>query len=58
MKPLWKQLLYLHGHALPTTTELRWREDAPARRGRRSPAARSVVPMLRWREVLRAALLP
>ncbi|WP_424681045.1 hypothetical protein [Frateuria sp. YIM B11624] len=57
MKPLWKQLLYLHGHALPTH-ELRWREDAPATRGRRSPAARPVAPMLRWREVLRAALLP
>ncbi|MCX7512622.1 hypothetical protein [Frateuria sp. STR12] len=53
MKPLWKQLLYLHGHATPT--DLRWREDAPAARG--GPAARAVAPMLRWREVLRAALL-
>jgi hypothetical protein len=56
MKPLWKQLLYLHGHALPG--ELRWREDAPAARGRRTPAAtRPIAPMLRWREVLRAALI-
>jgi hypothetical protein len=57
VKPLWKQLLYLHGHALPTA-DLRWREDAPAARGRRAPAARPVAPMLRWRDVLRAALLP
>ena len=56
MKPLWKQLLYLHGHALPTG--LCWREDAPGTRGRRAaPAARPRPPMLRWREVLRAALL-
>jgi hypothetical protein len=54
MKPLWKQLLYLHGHALPT--ELRWREDAPAARGRRSPVVKPMPPMLRWRAVLRAAL--
>jgi len=56
MKPLWKQLLYLHGHALPH--DLRWREDTPAARGRRvAPAAKPVAPMLRWREVLRAALI-
>jgi len=55
MKPLWKQLLYLHGHALPT--DLRWRADASATRGRRSPAAKPTPPMLRWREVLRAALI-
>lgn len=56
MKPFWKQLLYLHGHALPT--ELNWREDAPAARGRRVATVKPVPPMLRWREVLRAALLP
>ncbi|HEV2620838.1 MAG TPA: hypothetical protein VGU65_01970 [Frateuria sp.] len=56
MKPLWKQLLYLHGHALPAT-ELRWREDAPATRGRRAPTAKPVAPMLRWRAVVRAALI-
>ena len=57
MKPLWKQLLYLHGHTLPA--DLRWREDAPAARGRRAaPTVKPVPPMLRWREVLRAALLP
>jgi hypothetical protein len=56
MKPLWKQLLYLHGHALPH--DLRWREDTPAARGRRvAPAVKPVAPMLRWREVLRAALI-
>ena len=56
MKPFWKQLLYLHGHALPT--ELRWREDAPAARGRGvAPTVKPVAPMLRWREVLRAALI-
>ena len=56
MKPLWKQLLYLHGHALPT--DLKWREDAPEARGRRLPARpRPPAPMLRWREVLRAALI-
>ncbi|HET6804097.1 MAG TPA: hypothetical protein VFH59_01465 [Frateuria sp.] len=56
MKPFWKQLLYLHGHALPT--ELDWREDAPAARGRRVAATtKPVAPMLRWRDVLRAALI-
>ena len=56
MKPLWKQLLYLHGHALPT--DLKWREDAPEARGRRLPSKpRPATPMLRWREVLRAALI-
>lgn len=56
MKPLWKQLLYLHGHALPT--DLKWREDAPETRGRRlSATPRPPAPMLRWREVLRAALI-
>ena len=57
MNALWKQLLYLHGHALPT--DLRWRDDSPRARGRRAPVtAKPVPPMLRWREVLRAALLP
>ena len=56
MKPFWKQLVYLHSHALPH--DLRWREDAPAARGRRvAPAVKPVPPMLRWREVLRAALI-
>lgn len=56
MKPFWKQLLYLHGHALPT--ELSWRENAPAARGGRAVATvKPVPPMLRWREVLRAALI-
>lgn len=56
MKPFWKQLLYLHGHALPTG--LRWREDAPAARGRHvATGTKPVAPMLRWREVLRAALV-
>jgi hypothetical protein len=56
VKPFWKQLLYLHGHALPA--QLNWREDAPEARGRRVAAtAKPVAPMLRWREVLRAALI-
>jgi hypothetical protein len=57
MKPLWKQLLYLHGHALPI--DLRWREDASESRGRRapSPAAKPVPPMLRWRAAVRASLV-
>ncbi|MGN2251647.1 hypothetical protein LQ772_15605 [Frateuria edaphi] len=56
MKPFWKQLLYLHGHALPT--DLRWREDAPEVRGRRAaPIVKPVAPMLRWRDALRAALI-
>ena len=51
MKPLWKQLLYLHGHALPVP--LAWRADAAP-----PPAARRPTPpMLRWREALRAALI-
>lgn len=57
MKPFWKQLLYLYGHVVPT--DLCWREDAPEACGHRaSPAAKSVAPMLRWREALRAAWLP
>jgi len=56
VKPFWKQLLYLHGHALPT--QLHWREDAPAARGHRAVATVTPVPpMLRWRDVLRAALI-
>ncbi|MGN2254021.1 hypothetical protein ACFWZ4_11625 [Frateuria sp. GZRe12] len=56
MKPFWKQLLYLHGHALPT--DLRWREDARETRGRRTaPVVKPVPPMLRWRDALRAALI-
>ena len=57
MKLLWKQLLYLHGHALPT--DLRWREDAPEAGGRRVPSAalKPLPPMLRWRNAVRAALI-
>ncbi|MBP1474757.1 hypothetical protein J7I44_10650 [Frateuria sp. MAH-13] len=55
MKPFWKQLLYLHGHALPTG--LSWREDAPERGGRTVATGKPAPPMLRWREVLRAALV-
>jgi len=55
MKPLWKQLLYLHGHALPN--DLRWREDAPRSGGRPALTPKPVPPMLRWRAVLRAALI-
>lgn len=55
MKPLWKQLLYLHGHALPA--DLHWNQDAPPPRGHRAPTAKPMPPMLRWREVLRAALI-
>ncbi|MEI7035420.1 hypothetical protein [Fulvimonas yonginensis] len=57
MKPLWKQLLYLHGHVPPA--DLRWGEDAPPSRGRRTPArnARPMAPMLRWRAAVRAGLI-
>ena len=55
MKTLWKQLLYLHGHVLPT--DLKWREADPETRGRQVPKPRPIAPMLRWREVLRAALI-
>jgi len=55
MKSIWQQLLYLHGHALPA--DVHWRVDAPPARGRGAPPAKPVPPMLRWRAVLRAALI-
>lgn len=54
MQPFWKQLLFLHGHATPA--KLQWRADAPER-GHAAPAAKPMPPMLRWRAVLRAALI-
>ena len=55
MKSIWQQLLYLHGHALPTN--LQWSEDARPARGRPTATPKPVPPMLRWRAVLRAALI-
>jgi hypothetical protein len=55
MKPFWKQLVYLHGHALPAN--LRWREDATPAGGRPALGVKPIPPMLRWRAVLRAALI-
>lgn len=55
MKLSWKPLLYLHGHVLP---DPHWRPDAGPQRGRRTAARnRPVPPMLRWRSLLRAALV-
>lgn len=55
MTSIWHQLLYLHGHAL--AADVHWRADAPPARGHGRPAAKPVPPMLRWRAVLRAALI-
>lgn len=53
MNLLWKQLLYLHGHARPAS--LPWREQAP--RVPTGTPAQPLRPMLRWRAVLRTALI-
>jgi hypothetical protein len=56
MNTIWKQLLYLHGHALPT--ELCWREDPPRTGGQAAASPSRPKPaMLRWREAIRAALI-
>jgi hypothetical protein len=56
MNTIWKQLLYLHGHALPA--ELCWRQDPPKAGGQAAAATQRPMPaMLRWREAIRAGLI-
>jgi hypothetical protein len=56
MNTIWKQLLYLHGHALPT--DLCWREDPPKSGDLAGASTPKPKPaMLRWREAIRAGLI-